>query len=59
MDATALLQVSILDRDHRILKMMALESDITVSSLIRAAVAELVTTKHGKSIAERLDARNG
>ncbi len=61
MDATneALLQVSITDRQHLILKTIALESKSTVSDLIRPAVAKLVASKHGKSISERLDARNG
>ena len=61
MDATktTLVQVSIAERDHKILKTMAVESEKTISDFIRSAVSRIINTKHGRSIAERIDARNG
>ena len=56
---TTLVQVSIPHREHRILKTMALEKDTSISEFIRAAVKKIVSTKHGQSVAERIDGRNG
>ena len=56
---TTLVQATIDEQDHIILKTMALEKKTTIAHFIRAAVRVLVTTEHGKRIARRLRDRNG